>query len=119
MSRIKYSVPSRRRRKKILKQASGYHGARHRLVKTAKEARRHALDYAYIGRRLRKRQMRRLWIQRINAAARANGMSYSTFMDGLRKAGIEVDRKMLADLAVKDATVFAGLVESAKKAVAA
>ena len=116
MSRIKYSVPSRRRRKKILKQASGYHGARHRLIKTAKEARRHALDYAYIGRRLRKRQMRRLWIQRINAAARANGMSYSTFMNGLRKAGIEIDRKVLSELAVNEPDAFSAILERVKKA---
>ena len=119
MARVKASVASRRRRKKVLKAASGRKGAKHRLYKVAHEAQMHALDYAYRGRRLRKRQMRRLWVMRINAAARRCGLTYGRFMAGLRKAGVAVDRKMLAELAVNDFDAFGKLVEVAKGGAAA
>ncbi len=105
---------SRRRRKKILKLASGYRGSRHRLVKTAKQAVDHAGQYAYRDRKARKRDFRKLWIARINAGARANGMTYSRFMNGLKRASIELDRKILAELAVNDAAAFTKLVEQAR-----
>jgi large subunit ribosomal protein L20 len=99
--------------------AQGHRGQRHRIYRRANESVLHALDYAYRDRRDRKGQFRRLWIQRINAAARAEGMTYGRFIEGLSKAGVEVDRKMLADLAVRDAAVFAALVGTAKSALAA
>jgi len=99
--------------------AQGHRGVRHRLFRRANESVLHALDYAYRDRRARKGQFRRLWIQRINAAARAEGMTYGRFIEGLAKAGVEVDRKMLADLAVRDSAVFASLVGTAKSALAA
>jgi large subunit ribosomal protein L20 len=99
--------------------AQGHRGVRHRLFRRANESVLHALDYAYRDRRARKGQFRRLWIQRINAAARAQGMTYGRFIEGLSKAGVEVDRKILADLAVRDATTFASLVGTAKSALAA
>ena len=108
---------TRKRRKKVLKLAKGYFGAKHRLFKTAKEAVMKSGNYAYIGRRLKKRDFRRLWITRISAAAKMNGMNYSTFMNGLKKAGVEMNRKMLADLAVNDANGFATLVKTAQKAL--
>lgn len=114
MSRANNSAASRRRRKKIIKRASGYRGSRHRLVKTAKQAVDHAGQYAYRDRKNRKRDFRRLWIARINAATRANGLSYSKFMHALRLANVEVDRKILADMAVNDAQGFTQLVELAK-----
>ena len=99
--------------------AQGYRGVRHRLFRRANESVLHALDYAYTGRRDRKGQFRRLWIQRINAAARAQGLTYGRFIDGLTRAGVEVDRKMLADLAVRVTTAFSALVYAAMGALAA
>jgi large subunit ribosomal protein L20 len=99
--------------------AQGHRGQRHRIFRRANESVLHALDYAYRDRRDRKGQFRRLWIQRINAAARAEGITYGRFIEGLSKAGVEVDRKMLADLAVRDSAVFAALVGTAKSALAA
>mgnify|MGYP001326132941 FL=1 len=111
MPRIKRSVASRARRKRILKAARGYYGARSRTFKVAKQAVIRAGQYAYRDRRQRKRQFRQLWIIRINAAAREHGLSYSRFIAGLKNAGIEVDRKVLADIAVHEKQVFASLVE--------
>ena len=119
MARVKRGVQARRRHKKILKQAKGYYHARRKVFRVAKQAVTKALQYAYIGRKQRKRQFRRLWITRINAAARINGMSYSRFINGLLKAGITLDRKVLADIAVHDATGFAALADKAKGALAA
>ena len=118
MPRVKRGFKARHRRKKILKAAKGYYGARHRLFKTAKETVHRAWKYAYRDRRTKKRQFRRLWITRINAATRINGMSYSRFMGGLKVAGVELDRKVLADLAIFDAPGFAQVVEAARKASA-
>jgi large subunit ribosomal protein L20 len=118
MSRVKRSVVSRARRKKVLKQAKGYYGARSRTFKVAKQAVIKAGQYAYRDRRQRKRQFRQLWIVRINAAAHEHGLSYSRFIAGLKKAAIEVDRKVLADLAVHEKETFAVLVEAAKTALA-
>jgi large subunit ribosomal protein L20 len=114
MPRSTVSVASRRRRKKVLKQARGYFGARSRLFRTAREAVNRAQAYAYRDRRRRKRDFRRLWISRINAAARINGVSYSQLIHGLDKADIAVNRKMLADLAVRDPGAFTAVVEQAK-----
>ncbi|MGM8848977.1 MULTISPECIES: 50S ribosomal protein L20 [Salinicola] len=116
MSRVKRGVVARRRHKKIMKQAKGYYGARSRVFRVAKQAVIKAGQYAYRDRRQRKRQFRALWITRINAAARINGMSYSRFVAGLKKAGIEIDRKVLADLAVHEKATFTALVEKAKAA---
>lgn len=115
MPRAKSAVASRQRRKKVLKAAKGYRGGRSKLYKTARESINRALSYAYRGRKLRKRDMRRLWIARINAAARLNGLSYSKFVKGLKGAKIALDRKILAELAVNDAKVFAEIVKVAKK----
>ncbi len=117
MARIKGALMTRKRRKKVLKLAKGYFGAKSKLFKTAKEAVMKSGQYAYIGRRQRKRDFRRLWIARINAAAKLNGMNYSTFMNGLKKAGITMNRKMLAELAVSDAAAFTALTEKAKAAL--
>ena len=114
MARVKRGVVARARHKKVLKQAKGYYGARRKVFRVAKQAVIKAGQYAYRDRRQRKRQFRRLWIIRINAAARQFDMSYSRFMDGLNKAGIEVDRKVLADLAVHDIAAFGALAEKAK-----
>jgi len=114
MPRATNKPASRRRRKKILELASGYRGSRHRLLKTAKQAIDHAGQYAYRDRKARKRDFRRLWIARINAGARANGLSYSRFMDGLKKANILLDRKVLAEIAATDEVTFAQIVERAK-----
>jgi large subunit ribosomal protein L20 len=119
MARVKRGVTARRRHKKILKQAKGYYHARRKVFLVAKQAVTKALQYAYIGRKQKKRNFRSLWITRINAAARINGMSYSRFMNGLLKAGITLDRKVLADIAVHDAVGFAALAEKAKSALAA
>jgi len=119
MARVKRGVQARRRHKKILKQAKGYYHARRKVFRVAKQAVTKALQYAYIGRKQRKRQFRTLWIARINAAARINGISYSRFINGLLKAGITLDRKVLADIAVHDAAGFAALSEKAKSALAA
>lgn len=119
MARVKRGVIAKARHKKVLKAAKGYYGARSRVFRVAKQAVIKAAQYAYRDRRQRKRQFRALWIVRINAAARENGLSYSRMMNGLGKAGIEVDRKILADLAVNDKVAFAKLAEQAKVAVAA
>lgn len=115
MARVSSAVSSRRRRKKILKQAKGYRGSSSKLLRAARCNVERALRYAYRDRRVRKRHFRSLWITRINAAARTNGLSYSRFMDGLKKAGIELDRKVLADLAVNDPQGFARIVELARR----
>ncbi len=117
MARIKGALATRKRRNKTLKLAKGYFGAKSKLFKTAKEAVMKSGNYAYIGRRLKKRDFRRLWITRISAAAKINGMNYSTFMNGLKKAGITMNRKMLAELAVNDAAGFATLAKAAQKAL--
>lgn len=114
MSRVTRGVTAHRRHKKVLKQAKGYYGSRSRTYRTAKQAVTKAGQYAYRDRKQRKRVFRGLWIQRINAAAREHGISYSRLIDGLRKQNIEVDRKMLADLAVHEKEAFAALVEKAK-----
>ena len=116
MPRVKGGYVTRQRRKRTLKLAKGYYGAKHLLFKTAKQQVMKSYMYAYRDRRQKKRDFRRLWITRINAAARMNGISYSVLMNGLKKAGVEVNRKMLADLAVHDAAAFAKLVEIAKNA---
>ncbi|MDI4638532.1 MULTISPECIES: 50S ribosomal protein L20 [Halomonadaceae] len=116
MTRVKRGVVARRRHKKIMKQAKGYYGARSRVFRVAKQAVIKAGQYAYRDRRVRKRQFRALWIARINAAARNNGLSYSRFIAGLKQAGIEIDRKVLADLAVHEKAAFAAIVEKAKAA---
>ena len=117
MSKAPRAVPSRLRRKRVLKQAKGFYGRRKNNITTANAAVDRSLQHAYIGRKLRKRNFRALWIQRINAAARANGMTYNRFIQGLRVAGVEVDRRMLAELAVADEAAFSALVEVAKKAL--
>jgi len=118
MPRVKRGVQARARHKKVLKQAKGYYGARSRVFRVAKQAVIKAGQYAYRDRRQRKRQFRALWIARINAAARINGLSYSRFIAGLKKANIEIDRKVLADLAVYEQAAFAAVVEKAKAALA-
>ncbi len=118
MARVKGGVVSRKRRKRILKLAKGYYGAKHLLFRTAKEQVMNSYYYAYRDRRQKKRDFRKLWITRINAAARINGLSYSQLMHGLKLAEIEVNRKMLADLAVNDAAAFAALAEAAKAKLA-
>lgn len=117
MARVKGAMHTRKRRKRILKLAKGYYGAKSRQFRAAKQAVMRSLNFAYIGRKLRKRDFRKLWITRINAAARINGLSYSKLISGLKKAGIEVNRKMLADLAVNDSQAFSQLVETAKKSL--
>ena len=117
MARVKGAMMTRKRRKKVLKLAKGYFGAKSKLFRTAKEAVMKSGQYAYIGRKQRKRDFRRLWITRISAAAKINGMNYSTFMNGLKKANITLNRKMLAEIAVSDAAAFAGLAEKAKAAL--
>ena len=114
MARIKRAVNALKKRRKVMKLAKGYWGAKSKQYRAATEQVARSLRYAYVGRKLRKRDFRSLWITRINAAARLNGMSYSTFINGLKKQNIEVNRKMLADLAVNDAAAFAKLVEIAK-----
>mgnify|MGYP002663316517 CR=1 FL=1 len=110
---------TRKRRNKTLKLAKGYYGSKSRLFKTAKEAVMKSGQYAYIGRKQKKRDFRRMWITRISAACKANGMNYSTFMNGLKKAAIEIDRKVLADLAVFDKPAFAAIAEQARAKLAA
>lgn len=117
MARIKSAVTTRRRHKKILKLAKGYRGAKSKLFRTANEAVMKSLVYAYVGRKQKKRDFRKLWIARINAAARMNGMSYSRFMNGLKKADIQMNRKMLSEIAIADPKAFATLVEKAKAAL--
>ena len=118
MARVKRAVNAKKRHKKVLKQAKGYFGAKSKLFRTANQAVMKSLNYAYIGRKQRKRDFRKLWIARINAAARLNGLTYSKFMNGLKLAGIELDRKVLADMAVNNAVEFAKLAETAKAKLA-
>jgi len=115
--RVKGGPRLRRRHKKIIRQTKGYYGTRHRLWRRANEAWMKAMWYAYRDRRQRRRDLRRLWILRINAAARQNGLSYSRFIHGLKQAGVELDRKILADIAVRDPNTFARIVEIAKSAL--
>ena len=117
MARVKGGVMSHKRRKKVLRLAKGYYGARHRLFRTAKEAVMKTGRYAYIGRKQKKREFRRLWITRISAQAKVCGMNYSTLMHGLKVAGIELNRKMLAEIAVSDKEAFAALCAQAKAAL--
>ena len=119
MARVKGGVVTRRRHKKILKLARGYRGARSRRFRTANEQVLHSLRYATISRKLKKRDFRRLWIVRINAAARERGLRYSQFINGLKKAGIELDRRMLSEIAIRDPEGFDVIFEEAKKALAA
>lgn len=119
MARVKRSVHAKKKRRQVLEAAKGYRGSRRVRYRVAKEQVMHSGMYAYRDRRDRKAQFRRLWIARINAAARPHGLSYSRFINGLKTAGVEVDRKILADLAVHDPTAFASLVEQAKAATAA
>ena len=119
MARVKRGVVARRRHKKIISRAKGYYNARRKVFRVAKQAVTKALQYAYIGRKQKKRQFRALWIVRINAGARQFGLSYSRLMNGLKKAGITVDRKVLADIAVHDIKAFSALAEKAKGALAA
>ena len=117
MARIKGAVMTRKRRNKVLKAAKGYWGAKSKHFKMAKQAVMKSGNYAFAGRKMKKRDFRRPWITRISAEAKNNGMNYSTFMNGLKKAGIDLNRKMLAELAVSDKAVFASLVEKAKAAL--
>ena len=117
MARVKRATNAHKKRKVVLERASGYRGQRSRLYRKAKEQVLHSMTYAYRDRKDRKGNFRRLWIQRINAAARANGMTYNRFVQGLKAAGVEVDRRVLADLAVTDATAFTALVEVARAAL--
>ena len=117
MARIKGAMATRKRRKKVLKAAKGYYGSKYRLFKTAKQAVMKSGQYAYIGRKQKKRDFRRMWITRISAACKMNGMNYSTFMNGLKKAGVDLNRKMLSEIAITDPEMFAALVEQAKAAL--
>lgn len=117
MARVKRAVHARKKRKKVMEMASGYYGQKSRSYRKAKEQLLKSLSYSYRDRRQKKREFRRLWIVRINAACRQNGMSYSQFIHGLKQADIEIDRKMLADLAVNDAEAFAALVEKARESL--
>lgn len=117
MARIKRAMNAHKKRRKVFKLAKGYFGAKSKQYRTAKAAVMKSLNYAYIGRRLKKRDFRKLWIIRINAQARQNGVSYSQMMNGLKKAGVDINRKILADMAVNDKIAFAKLAELAKKSV--
>lgn len=117
MPRVKRAVNAHKKRRTVLNRAKGYYGAKSRSYRAAKEQVQHSLQYQYRDRRAKKREIRRLWITRINAAARINGLSYSVFMNGLKKAGVELDRKVLSDMAINDPEAFAALVEVAKKAL--
>ena len=117
MARIKRAVTSHKKRRRIFKQAKGYFGAKSKQYKTAKAAVMKSMNYAYTGRKLKKRDFRKLWITRISAAAKSNGMNYSTFMNGLKKAGITLNRKMLSEIAINDAAGFTALTEKAKAAL--
>jgi large subunit ribosomal protein L20 len=119
MPRVKRAVTAKKKRRTVLGRAAGYYGAKSRSYRAAKEQVQHSLQYAYRDRRVKKREIRKLWITRINAGARLNGLSYSVFINGLKKAGIELDRKVLSDLAITDAAAFAELCEKAKAAQAA
>lgn len=117
MPRVKRAVSAHKKRRTVLNRAKGYYGAKSRSYRAAKEQVQHSLQYQYRDRRNKKREVRRLWITRINAAARINGLSYSVFMNGLKKAGVELDRKVLSDMAINDPEAFASLVEVAKKSL--
>ena len=117
MARVKGGIMSHKRRKKVLKLAKGYYGARHRLFRTAKQAVMKSGRYAFIGRKQKKREFRKLWITRISAGCKMNGMNYSTFMNGLKKSGVTLNRKMLSEMAIRDAAGFTALCEQAKKAL--
>ena len=117
MPRVKRAVSAHKKRRTVLNRAKGYYGAKSRSYRAAKEQVQHSLQYQYRDRRNKKREVRHLWITRINAAARINGLSYSVFMNGLKKAGVELDRKVLSDMAINDPEAFASLVEVAKKAL--
>ena len=117
MARVKGAMMTRKRRKKVLKLAKGYFGGKRRLFRTAKQAVMKSGQYAYVGRKQKKRDFRRLWITRISAACKMNGMNYSTFVNGLKKAGIDLNRKMLAEIAVADPAAFTTLTEKAKAAL--
>lgn len=119
MARVKKAINARKKHKKVLKLAKGYFGAKSKQFKAANQAVMKSLAYAYVGRKLRKRDFRKLWISRINAAARMNGLSYSKFINGLKLAGVQIDRKVLADMAVNDAAGFAQLVGLAKEKIEA
>ena len=114
MARVKGALHTRKRRKKILKLAKGFRGAKSKNFRVANQAVMKSLVYAYVGRKQKKRDFRRLWITRISAAAKMNGMNYSTFMNGLKKAGIEINRKMLSEIAIADPAAFTSLIEKAK-----
>ncbi len=116
MARVKGALNTRKKHKKVLKLAKGFRGGESRIYRTANQAVMRSMQNAYIGRKRRKRDFRRMWIARISAAAKMNGMNYSTFMDGLKKAGIEMNRKMLSEIAIADPAAFAKLVETAKQA---
>lgn len=118
MARVKKAVNAKKKHKKVLKLARGFYGQKSKVFRAANPAVMRALASAYVGRKNKKREYRRLWIARINAAARMNGISYSQLMNGLKKSGIEINRKMLSEMAIHDATGFAALVETAKKAIA-
>ena len=117
MARVKGAMMTRKRRNKTLKLAKGYYGGKSKLFRTAKEAVMKSGNYAYIGRKQKKRDFRRLWITRISAACKQNGMNYSTFINGLKKAGIDLNRKMLAEIAISDPAAFTALTEQAKAAL--
>ena len=117
MARVKGGIMSHKRRKKVLKLAKGYYGARHRLFRTAKQAVMKSGRYAFIGRKQKKREFRKLWITRISAGCKMNGMNYSTFMNGLKKSGVSLNRKMLSEMAIHDAAGFTALCEQAKQAL--
>lgn len=117
MARIKGAIMTRKRRNKVLRLAKGYYGSKSRLFKTAKQAVMKSGNYAYIGRKQKKRDFRRLWISRISAACKLNGMNYSTFMNGLKKAGVTLNRKMLSEIAINDAAGFTAIVDKAKAAL--
>lgn len=117
MARIKGALATRKRRNKVLKLAKGYYGSKHALFKTAKQAVMKSGNYAYIGRKQKKRDFRRLWITRISAGCKMNGINYSTFMNGLKKSGINLNRKMLSELAIADPAAFTALTEKAKAAL--
>ena len=117
MARVKGGIMSHKRRKKVLLLAKGYYGARHRLFRTAKQAVMKSGRYAFIGRKQKKREFRKLWITRISAGCKMNGMNYSTFMNGLKKSGVTLNRKMLSEMAIHDAAGFTALCEQAKQAL--
>ena len=117
MARVKGGIMSHKRRKKVLRLAKGYYGARHRLFRTAKQAVMKSGRYAFIGRKQKKREFRKLWITRISAGCKMNGMNYSTFMNGLKKSGVTLNRKMLSEMAIHDAAGFTALCGQAKQAL--